>query len=102
MQDLLKKIIEMDEQARKIEQQAKTEKEKSEAEVDQLREKIYTDYIERAKARVEKNIAVDKAHADQKIAEYSEQAAKAKADMAALYENNKEKWVSEIVGRVLT
>ncbi len=101
MQDLLKKIIEMDEQARKIEQQAKSEKEKSEAEVEQLREKIYTDYIERAKERVEKNIAIDKAHAEEKLTAYAEDTAKAKADMGALYEDNKDKWVSEIVGRVL-
>ena len=44
MQDLLKKIIEMDEQARKIEQQAKSEKLKSEEEVEALRRKIYDDY----------------------------------------------------------
>ena len=59
MQDLLKKIIEMDEKAREIEQNAKLEKEKSEQEVEQLREQIYNDFIERAKDRVEKNIAVE-------------------------------------------
>lgn len=101
MQDLLKKIIEMDEQARRIEQQAKSEKEKSEAEVEQLREKIYSDYIERAKERVEKNISIDETHAEEKIAAYAESAEKAKADMSALYAENKDKWVSEIVSRTL-
>ena len=101
MQDLLKKIIEMDEQARKIDQQAKTEKLKSEAEVEELREKIYTDYIVRAKERIEKNTAVDKAKAEKKLAEAAKNAEKAKKEMTALYEKNKNSWVDEIVARVL-
>lgn len=101
MQDLLKRIVEMDEQARKIERQAKSEKLKSEAEVEELREQIYNDYIVRAKDRVEKNIAVDKAHAEEKLARYSENAEKAKSEMDALYQSNKEQWVSEIVSRAL-
>ena len=67
MQDLLKKIVEMDVQARKIEESARAEKLKSEEEIEQLKEQIYNDYIERAKSRVEKNIAVDQAHADEKL-----------------------------------
>lgn len=102
MKDLLKKIIEMDERARKAEEQAKSEKLKSEAEIEELRDKIYNDYIERAKDRVEKNIAVDKANAEKKIAEYSASAEKAKHDMSAIYYAYGNKWVDEIVGRVLS
>ena len=58
MQDLLIKIIKMDEQARKTAEIAKAEKLKSEQEVEALREQIYNDYIKRAKERIEKNIAV--------------------------------------------
>ena len=101
MQDLLKKIIEMDEQARKIEQQAKSEKLASEAEIDELREKIYNDYIIRAKDRIEKNIAVDKAHADEKLAAFEKEAEKLKSDMDNKCSAEKERWVNEIVSRVL-
>ena len=101
MQDLLKRIIEMDEQARKIEQEAKSEKLKSEAEVEQLREKIYNDYIERAKDRVEKNIAVDQAHADERLAAYREKTENAKQEMQRLYDSEHERWVDEIVSRSL-
>ena len=101
MQDLLKKIIEMDEQARKIEQHAKTEKLKSEEEVDRLREQIYNDYITRAKDRIEKNMAVDQQHADEKLAAYREQTASAKQEMQQTYEREHERWVDTIVSRSL-
>ena len=101
MQDLLKKIIEMDEQARKIEQQAKDEKIKSEEEVEQLREQIYNDYIVRAKDRIEKNIAVDQKHADEQFAAYKQQCDDAKDSMNKLYNEKKDAWVGEIVERTL-
>lgn len=101
MQDLLKKIIEMDEQARTIEQKVKAEKLASEAEVEELREKIYNDYINRAKDRIEKNISVDKAHAKEKLAEFEKQTDELKAEMDRLYEAEKDRWTDEIVNRVL-
>lgn len=101
MQDLLKKIIEMDEEARKVEQQAKKEKIKSEEEVEQLREQIYNDYIARAKDRVEKNIAVEEARAQEYVRAYKERVDSAKQDMQTSYAENKEKWVDEIVKRAL-
>lgn len=102
MQDLLKKIIEMDEQARQIERQAKDEKLKSEEEVEQLKEQIYNDYIVRAKERIEKNIAVDRANADRRIADGKARTAEMKAQMNRLYQEKKDSWVDEIVSRVLS
>ena len=101
MQDLLKRIIEMDEQARKIEQQAKDEEIKSEAEVEQLKEQIYNDYIVRAKDRVEKNIAVDRENADKRYAQAKQHQQDMKQEMNRLYEQNKDSWVDEIVKRAL-
>ena len=101
MQDLLKKIIEMDEQARKIERKVESEKIKSEEEVDKLREQIYNDYIARAKDRIEKNIAVDRAQAQERLNEYKAQTDEKKDTMHRLYEDNKERWVEEIVNRSL-
>ncbi|MBK6087860.1 hypothetical protein [Ruminococcus difficilis] len=101
MQDLLKRIIKMDEQARKIEQQAKDEKIKSEAEVEQLKEQIYNDYIVRAKDRVEKNIAVDRENAEKRYAQAKQHQQDMKQEMNRLYEQNKDSWVDEIVKRAL-
>lgn len=101
MQDLLKKIIEMDEQARKIEEDARREKIRSEEEIERLREDIYNDYIERAKERVEKNIAVDQAHADERLALYRKKTDAARDRMQQLYGEKGEEWVDEIVRRAL-
>lgn len=101
MQDLLKRIIEMDEQARKIEQQAKDEKLRSETEVEQLKEQIYNDYIVRAKDRIEKNIAVDRENADKKYARAQQQNEEIKQEMNRLYTEKKDRWVDQIVKRSL-
>lgn len=102
MQDLLIKIIKMDEQARKTAEIAKAEKLKSEQEVEALREQIYNDYIKRAKERIEKNIAVDQANADQRLADYEKRVEDTKAAMQQLYSDKKEEWVGEIVDRALS
>lgn len=101
MQDLLKKIIKMDEEARKIEQQAKSEKIKSEEEIEALREQIYNDYIVRARERVEKNIAIDRKNAEKQLEEYQKKTDDAKSEMEQLYQQKHEAWVDEIVERAL-
>ena len=101
MQDLLKKIIQMDEQARKAEQQARVEKLKSEQEIEALREQIYNDYIVRAKDRVEKNIAVDRKIAEEKLEAYREHSEEMKQEMERQYSENHDQWVDEIVSRAL-
>ena len=97
----MKKIIEMDEEARKVEQQAKSEKLKSEAEVEKLREEIYNDFIAKAKDRVEKNIAVDEARAKEQLEAYEANINASKQKMHDMYDSNNEKWVDEIVKRAL-
>lgn len=101
MQDMLKKIIEMDEQARLVKEKAIQEKAATESEIINTKQKIYDDYIDRAKERVRKNLEIDKENAEK-----SWQATKAKHEQAlVLLENqdkeNHDKWVDEIVARVI-
>lgn len=101
MQDMLKKIIEMDEQARLVKEQAIKEKAAAEQEIIETKQKIYNDYIERAKDRVRKNLEIDKANAEKNW-----EATKAKHQTACdnldkMYEENHQNWVDEIVCRVL-
>lgn len=101
MQDMLAKIIAMDENARKIKEQAEQDKRNSEREIEELREKIYRDFIDRAKERIEKNIAVDKEYADQQLSDYTKKVESAEEEMQRLYAENGNRWVDEIVSRVL-
>ena len=101
MQDMLAKIIAMDENARKINEEAEQNKIKSEKEIEELREKIYSDYIERAKERIDKNIAVDREYAEESLKEYAEKVSQAESDMKSLYAEKGDQWVDAIVSRVL-
>ena len=101
MQDLLSKIIETDENARKIKEAAERDKLSSEQEIEDLRQQIYDDYITRAKDRVEKNIAVDTEQAEQKLAEYRERAERILSKMRENYRQNGQKWIDGIVADVL-
>ena len=102
MQELLAKIIEMDANARRIKQAAEQDKLNSEAEIEELRQKIYDDYIKRAKERVEKNIAVDRQLAQEEYDAYKDQAERIKTELNESYKQNKDRWVSEIVNNVIS
>ena len=80
----------------------KAEKLESEKEVEALREQIYNDYIKRAKERIEKNIAVDQAQADERLAAYKKHVDETKESMRKLCDEKKEEWVGEIVKRALS
>ena len=102
MQELLTKIIEMDSKARKIKEEAQTKKLESEREVEELREKIYNDYIARAKEHVEMNIAVDLRSAEAHLAELTAQVNEAKEKLLSDYAENGDRIVDEIVERVIS
>lgn len=101
MQELLAKIIEMDANARRIKEQAEKDKLSSEAEIEELRQKIYDDYITRAKDRVEKNISIDRHLAEEEYAAYEAEVSQLRAQMQTSYEQNKAQWVDEIVNHVI-
>ena len=101
MQELLAKIVEMDAKARRISEQAEQDKLSSEAEIEELRLKIYDDYITRAKDRVEKNISIDRHNAEEAFAEREAEAQRLKDAMLAHYAESKERWVDEIYHHVV-
>ena len=100
MQELLARIIEMDAKARRAKAEAEREKLNSEQEIEELRQKIYNDYISRAKERVEKRIAIDKRDAEEKYAEYAAEAERLKNEMLESYRLNGDRWAAEIVAAV--
>lgn len=101
MEEMLKKIIEVDEEARKIEEEAKLQMLISEQESESLKQKIYDDYIARAKDRIEKNIRVDREKAEKRWAEFSSELAVKKEALVSRYESEKDKWVDTIVDEVI-
>lgn len=102
MQDMLKRIIEMDEQARLVKEKAQQEKAATEYEIIETKKKIYNDYIERAKDRVKKNLEVDKANAKENFEVTKAQHEQAMQSLNTMYKENGDKWVDEIVNRVIS
>lgn len=100
MQDMLKKIIEMDEQARLVKEQAKKEKAATEQEIIETKKKIYDEYIERAKDRVRKNLEVDKANAEKEWEIKKAQHQVLSDNLDKMYSENHDLWVEQIVTRV--
>ena len=101
MQELLAKIVEMDAKARRIKEQAQKDKLSSEAQIEELRQKIYDDYITRAKERVEKNISIDRHNAEEEYAVCVAEANRLRSDMQTTYTQKKDQWIDEIVERVI-
>ena len=101
MQELLSKIIETDKKARKIKNAAEDYKLSSEQEIEELRQKIYDDYITRAKERVEKNIAIDRQRAEEQYAQRKSEAERLSDRMKESYNQRGEQWAEEIAQRVL-
>lgn len=101
MQDMLKKIIEMDEQARLVKEKAEKDKAATQQEIIKVKQQIYDDYINRAKERVEKNLTADKADAEKswKITKAKHEAVLAELESAD--KENHDKWVQEIFNRVI-
>ena len=102
MQELLARIIEMDANARKIKEAAERDKLSSEAEIEELRQKIYDDYISRAKDRVEKNISIDRHNAEEEYARCEAQAERIRSELLSSYAANKEHWVDAICQNVIS
>ncbi len=102
MQDMLKKIIEMDEQARLVKEKAQQEKAATENEIIKTKEKIYNDFIDRAKDRVRKNLEVDRANAQKEWEITKQKHHNTMVQLDKSYEDNCDKWVDEIVNRVIT
>lgn len=101
MDDIISKILQMDETARKMNDEAQAEKIASREEVKKKRQQVYDEYLESAKAHVEE---FKKSAA--KSSEEEWQAALKHYDSVSLllekkFEDNKEKWVNDIVDSVL-
>lgn len=101
MKDMLKRIIEMDEQARLVKVKAIEEKAATEIEIKETKQNIYNDYIERAKERVKKNLEVDKANAQKNWEQTAKDHQKALNDLDNMDKENHDLWVSEIVNNVI-
>ena len=100
MQDLMQQIIEMDKEARDITDAAQLEKVNSEKEVAEKREQIRKDYLDRARQSIARNEPNERAAAEENWQKINEKNLQISANLDKLYQENGDRWVSEIIARV--
>lgn len=101
MQDVIKKLVDIDEKAKLYNEETKKEKNKLELEIQKETEKIHDKYLEDAKNEVENEKKKIEAEG---VAKFEKNAAKRKEQTEALkkkFDENADNWVDQIVDEVL-
>lgn len=101
MEDMIAKILDMDRKARDMTNAAQQSKIDYEKEIIRTKEKIKTDYIEKANERIRINTQAAQKSADEKLAGIEEKNEAVIRSLEKADAENHEKWVNEIVSRVL-
>ena len=101
MEDMIAKIIEMDKKARELNEKAQKTKIDYEHQVVIKKETIKNDYLERAKKRIAINQQTAQKRADEKLAGIQAKNQAVSEKLEKLYADNGDKWVDEIVSRVI-
>lgn len=102
MQDMISKIIEMDEKARTLNDEVLKSKLDYEQEIAAAKQNIIKGYLERARKRVQINAQSERDAAEKTLAETREAHAKIEKKLDSLYEANCDQWVDEIFKRVIS
>ena len=101
MQDMIKKIVDMDEKAQEITEEAKRSKALSAHEIAETKERIRENYLARARKRIELNRIQEKNQARQILADAEKKYEVQLIKMQELYRQQGGNWVDAIVGRVI-
>ena len=99
MQDMIKKIVDMDEKAQEITEEAKRSKALSAQEIAETKERIRENYLARARKRIELNRIQEKNQARQILADAEKKYEVQLIKMQELYRQQGGNWVDAIVGR---
>ncbi len=101
MEDMLSMIVNMDEKVRVETKQAEQRKADSFKKITKKRDDIYNDYINRARERIKKNEAIERAVADKKWQKIQADQQKSLKMLNEEYKKNGQQWVNAIVDNVI-
>lgn len=102
MDDIISKILEMDEAARKLEDEAQAEKIASRDEVMNKRKEVYEEYLSSAKDHIESFKIAAKKTSDEKWIKIEKHYEDISASLKKKFDKNKEQWINEIVNGVIS
>ena len=101
MKDMIERIMEMDKTAREVTQIVQKEKITLEQEIKELKKNIRSEYLLRARTRIENNRVQEQKLADEKIEEINKFGNKVLERLEKTYNKNKNIWVDTIVDHVI-
>lgn len=101
MEDIIKKLVEIDEQAKAYDDETKKQKEALESEIIAETEKIRDKYMAEAEKTVEKEKEEIKNIAADSFKRSEAKRDKSISDLKSNFDNNVDKWVDRIVAEVL-
>lgn len=101
MQDMLSKIVNMDEKVRIENKQAEQRKADSYKKIAKKKDDIYNDYISRARVRIKKNEVVERAAAEKKWQELESKQKECLERLEKAYAQKGSQWIDAIVNNVI-
>lgn len=101
MEDMIKRIIEMDRQARQITEQAQSAKLNSAAAIEKKKQKLRDGYLAQARAQVEQNNEAEQDAADRDWDEIRQKYSLLTQKLDAQFAANREEWVERLFERTL-
>ena len=100
MQDMIKKIIEIDKEARRLNDEALERRAGAAQAAAAKRSEVYENYLHMARNRVETIRKVEMQSVDEQIKAIDSRSSEASARMRRELETNRQQWVEEIVAAV--
>lgn len=101
MENMIKKIVDADNEAKTLEQNALKEKEELEMQIEDEAKQIYDKYMSEAEETVRRNNVNEENKARQQLIEIQKKQNSVKIKLQADFDRNSDKWVDEIVSRAL-
>lgn len=101
MENMIKKIVDADEEAKAMEQKMQQEKDELNKEIKEETEKIYAKYMNDAYETVKRNDVQEEKRAAKQLKEINAKQSSVLIKLQSNYERNCDKWCDQIVERTL-
>ena len=101
MQNMIKQIVEMDQKAQQITENAQQEKLNSEKKVSAMRDTIREEYLQRARRRISLNEPQERAAAEEKWKETQKRLQEIAKHLDTVYAEKGDEWVNLLTDRIL-
>ena len=101
MQNMIQRIIDADNEAKVLEAENRRKAEAQKEEIEKQAKEMYDNYISAAMETVKKNDALEEQKTEKAWQEISAKQNSAMIKLRSDFENNRERWVDEIVSRVI-